>query len=130
VFSTRFFSLLTDFLLFIIVWLGPWCAIYLVDWLLRRGRYDTGGLLNERGGRYFRNGGVHWPAVIAQAVGMVAAALWLNAYSPYVSPLSSRIGGSDFSVFMGLFFGGVVYWLLARRQVRAEGEATPDGAML
>jgi purine-cytosine permease-like protein len=130
VFSSRFLSLLADFLLFIIVWLGPWCAIYLVDWLLRRGRYDTGGLLNERGGRYFRNGGVHWPAVIAQAVGMVAAALWLNAYSPYVSPLSSRIGGSDFSVFMGLFFGGVVYWLLARRQVRAEGEATPDGAML
>jgi purine-cytosine permease-like protein len=130
VFSSRFFSLLTDFLLFIIVWLGPWCAIYLVDWLLRRGRYDTGGLLNERGGRYFRNGGVHWPAIIAQAVGMVAAALWLNAYSPYVSPLSSRIGSSDFSVFMGLFFGGIVYWLLARRSVRAEGEATPDSAML
>ena len=129
VFSSRFFSLLTDFLLFIIVWLGPWCAIYLVDWLLRRGRYDTGGLLNERGGRYFRNGGVHWPAIIAQAVGMVAAALWLNAYSPYVSPLSSRIGNSDFSVFMGLFFGGSVYWLLARRSVRAEGEATPDSAM-
>jgi nucleobase:cation symporter-1, NCS1 family len=130
VFSTRFFSLLTDFLLFIIVWLGPWCAIYLVDWLLRRGRYDTAGLLNERGGRYFRNGGVHWPAIIAQAVGMVAAALWLNAYSPYVSPLSSRIGNSDFSVFMGLFFGGAVYWLLARRSVRAEGEATSDSAMV
>jgi nucleobase:cation symporter-1, NCS1 family len=125
VFSSRFFSLLTDFLLFIIVWLGPWCAIYLVDWLLRRGRYDTGDLLNERGGRYFRNGGVYWPAIVAQAVGMVAAALWLNAYSPYVSPLSSRVGGSDFSVFMGLFFGGVTYWLLARRRVRAEGAATP-----
>ena len=27
------FSLLADFLLFIIVWLGPWCAIYLVDYL-------------------------------------------------------------------------------------------------
>ena len=61
---------------------------------------------------------------------MVAAALWLNAYSPYVSPLSSRIGNSDFSVFMGLFFGGIVYWLLARRSVRAQGEATPDSAML
>ncbi len=130
VFSSRFFSLLTDFLLFIIVWLGPWCAIYLVDWLLRRNRYDAGALLNERGGRYFRNGGVHWPAIIAQVVGMVAAALWLNAYSPYVSPLSSRVDGSDFSVFMGLFFGGVTYWLLARRSVRAEGEATPAPAML
>ena len=85
VFSSRFFTLLSDFILFIIVWLGPWCAIYLTDWLLRRGRYDPAALQDERGGRYFRGGGVHWPAIIAQAVGMVAAAAWLNAYSPYVS---------------------------------------------
>ena len=129
IFSSRFTTLLADFLLFIIVWLGPWCAIYLVDSWLRRNRYDHEALLNERGGRYFRNGGVHWPAIIAQVVGMVAAALWLNAYSPYVSPLSSRVGGSDFSVFMGLFFGGVTYWLLARKSVRAEGEATPTTAV-
>ncbi len=126
IFSSRFFSLLADFLLFIILWLGPWCAIYLVDSWLRRNRYDTEGLLNERG-RYYRKGGVHWPAVIAQVVGMVAAALWLNAYSPYVSPLSSRIGGSDFSVFLGLIVGGGVYYLLAARSVRAEGKATPVG---
>jgi NCS1 family nucleobase:cation symporter-1 len=124
VFSTRFFELLSDFILFIIVWLGPWCAIFLVDWLLRR-RYDPAGLVNERG-RYFRSGGVHWPAIIAQVVGMVAAALWLNAYSPYVSPLSSRTDGSDFSVFAGLAFGGLTYWLLARKSVRAEGAATPQ----
>jgi cytosine/uracil/thiamine/allantoin permease len=126
VFSSRFTSLLADFLLFIIVWLGPWCAIYLIDSWLRRNRYDQAALLNERSGRYFRNGGVHWPAIIAQVVGMVAAALWLNAYSPYVSPLSSRVDGSDFSVFMGLFFGGVTYWLLARKSVRAEAESTPS----
>jgi purine-cytosine permease-like protein len=120
VFSSRFFSLLADFLLFIIVWLGPWCAIYLIDAWLRRNRYDNQALLNERGGRYYRNGGVHWPAIIAQVVGMVAAALWLNAYSPYVSPLSNHVDGSDFSVFMGLFFGGVTYFLLAGRSVKAE----------
>jgi cytosine/uracil/thiamine/allantoin permease len=125
IFSSRFTTLLADFLLFIIVWLGPWCAIYLVDSWLRRNRYDQAALLDERGGRYFRQGGVHWPAVIAQVVGMVAAALWLNAYSPYVSPLSSRVGDSDFSVFMGLIVGGLVYWLLARKSVRAEAEATP-----
>jgi purine-cytosine permease-like protein len=128
VFSARFSTLLYDFLLFIIVWLGPWCAIYLVDSWLRKNRYDPAGLMDEHGGRYFRGGGFHWPAVIAQAAGMVAAALWLNAYSPYVGPLASRIGGkegSDFSVFLGLIVGGVVYYLLAARKVRAEGEATP-----
>ena len=48
VFSSHFFTLLTDFLLFIILWLGPWCAIYLVDSWLRRNRYDHDALLNER----------------------------------------------------------------------------------
>jgi len=127
VFSSHFFTLLTDFLLFIILWLGPWCAIYLVDSWLRRNRYDHDALLNERAGRYYRNGGVHWPAVIAQVLGMVCAALWLNAYSPYVGYFASRNGGplgSDFSVFIGLVVGGVVYYLLARKSVRAEGEAT------
>jgi nucleobase:cation symporter-1, NCS1 family len=127
VFSTHFFTLLSDFLLFIILWLGPWCAIYLIDSWLRRDRYDHDALLNERG-RYYRNGGVHWPAIIAQVLGMVAAAFWLNAYSPYVGYFASRNGGpigSDFSVFIGLFVGGVVYYLLASREVRAEGEATP-----
>ena len=120
VFSSRFFTLLTDFLLFIIVWLGPWCAIYLVDSLLRRNRYDHLALLDERGGRYYRNGGVHWPGIIALGCGMVAAALWLNAYPPYVSPLSSRIGDSDLSVFLGLIVGGGLYWLLARNKVPAQ----------
>jgi nucleobase:cation symporter-1, NCS1 family len=126
VFSSHFLTLLADFLLFIILWLGPWCAIYLVDSWLRRNRYDHDALLNERG-RYFRNGGVHWPAIIAQVLGMVCAAFWLNAYSPYVGYFASRNGGllgSDFSVFIGLFVGGVVYYLLARKSVRAEGEAT------
>jgi nucleobase:cation symporter-1, NCS1 family len=125
IYSSRFTQLLSDFLLFIIVWLGPWCAIYLVDYWLRGGRYDPQALQNERGGRYFRQGGVHWPALIAQAVGMVAAALWLNAYSPYVSPLSSRVDGSDFSVFMGLIFGGLTYYLLARRSVQREQDDLP-----
>jgi nucleobase:cation symporter-1, NCS1 family len=132
IFSSRFTTLLADFLLFIIVWLGPWCAIYLVDSWLRRNRYDHEGLLNERSGRYFRQGGFYWPAIIAQVIGMVCAALWLNAYSPYVGPLASRIGGtigSDFSVFIGLFVGGLVYFALASRTVRAEGEQTPATAV-
>ena len=120
--SSRFFSLLSDFLLFGIVWLAPWCAIYLTDAWLRRNRYDYEGLLSRDGGRYSRNNGVHIPAIIAQFVGMAAAALWLNAYPPYVGFLSNHIDKSDFSVFMGLLLGGLTYWLLARVSVRAEGK--------
>jgi nucleobase:cation symporter-1, NCS1 family len=129
VFSSHFFTLLSDFLLFIILWLGPWCAIFLVDSYLRRNRYDSAALLDEsRGSRYFRQGGVYWPAIIAQVVGMVCAAFWLNAYSPYVGYFAARNGGpfgSDFSVFIGLIVGGGVYYLLAGRAVKAEGAATP-----
>jgi nucleobase:cation symporter-1, NCS1 family len=129
VFSSSFFGLLAGFLLYIILWLGPWCAIYLVDSYLRRNRYDNDALLDERGGRYFRRGGVHWPAIIAQVVGGVAAYLWLNASSggtlASIGPLAARNDMSDFSVFIGLFVGGLIYWLMARRTVQAEGEATP-----
>jgi NCS1 family nucleobase:cation symporter-1 len=130
IFSSHFFTLLSDFLLFIILWLGPWCAIYLVDSWLRHNNYDHDALLDERGGRYYRRGGVHWPAIIAQVAGMVCAALWLNAYSPYVGPAASRIGGpfgSDFSVFIGLIVGAVVYLVLAGRSVRAERGAVTAG---
>jgi cytosine/uracil/thiamine/allantoin permease len=93
---------------------------------LRRGRYDHISLQNERGGRYFRNGGINWKAIIAQAIGMLASALWLNAYSPYVSWLSSHVGGSDFSVFMGVFFGAGTYYLLSRKSVPQEQNDLPD----
>lgn len=144
VFSSRFSTLLYDFLLLIIVWLAPWCAIYLVDSWLRKNRYDGPALLSgDPDGRYFRGRGgqdvrggarrrgFHWPGIIAQAAGMVAAALWLNANPPYVGPLASRIGGatgSDFSVFLGLIVGGLTYWLLARRSVPAEADALPAEA--
>jgi nucleobase:cation symporter-1, NCS1 family len=127
VLSRSFFALLTGFLLYIIVWLAPWCAIYLVDSWLRRNRYDHEALLDERGGLYFRSAGVHWPAIIAQVTGGIAAYLWLNASSGGVlastSPLSSRTDGSDLSVFTGLLVGGLVYYVLAGRPVRAERRA-------
>ncbi|MBO0834784.1 MAG: cytosine permease [Actinobacteria bacterium] len=132
VFSSNFYTLLGDFLAFLVVWLGPWCGIYLADSWLRRGHYDHDGLLNERGGRYYRRSGIHWPAMAAQAIGMVCAALWLNLYPPYVGPLAARVGGhmgSDFSVFLGPIVAALVYYLLARRAVRSEGEATPETAV-
>jgi len=51
---------------------------------------------------------------------MVAAALWLNAFPPYVGVLSSRIGDSDLSVFMAMIVGGAAYWLLAYKAIQVE----------
>jgi purine-cytosine permease-like protein len=126
IFSTGFNTFISDFLLFILIWIAPWVSIYLVDYFMRRGRYDSRALLDTGPGIYFRQGGIHWPGVIAMAVGMAATASWLNAYPAWTSPLTNHTGGSDFSVFMGALFGGVVYWLLARRTIPAEVEQTPS----
>lgn len=127
IFSSSFNRLYTEFLTLLIVWLAPWFAIYMVDWLLRRGRYDAASLERRTGGRYWRNGGFHLPGVIAQVLGMVAALMWIDSPA-YVGPLSSRTQGSDFSVFTGLLVGGLVYFVLACRSVpKEEGVAAAAG---
>lgn len=120
VFSTGFANFLKDFVEGVIVWIAPWTAIFLVDWLLRRRRYVAKDLQREHGGLYWRHGGVHWPAIVAQVLGMLAAVM-SQVTTFYVSPLSSATGGADFSVFMGMGVGAIAYLLLGGRTVGVEG---------
>ncbi len=128
VFSSSFYSFLQDFVLFMLIWIAPWVAIYLTDFFLRGGRYDSGALMQTARGLYYRNGGIHWPGVIPQLVGMVAASSWLNAFPAWIAPLSSHTGDSDFSLFMGALFGGGLYYLLNRRSARAEAASSTHDA--
>jgi NCS1 nucleoside transporter family len=127
IFKGKFYTDLSGFLLYIVVWLGPWFGILMVDYLLRRGRYDTGGLVSRLGGVYWRNGGFNWKALVAQALGMVAALMWSNAtyYVPsYLGPLSKATGGADLSWALGILVGGLVYLVLSVGSVRKEAAAT------
>jgi purine-cytosine permease-like protein len=126
IFASSFNNLLNEFILFIIVWVAPWTAIYLVDWVLRKMRYSAADLQRTKSGLYYRSGGIHWPAIVAQILGMFAALMALDAYPHYVSPISNATNGADFSIFTGLLVGGVVYYLLARRSVPAEAAAQVD----
>jgi purine-cytosine permease-like protein len=119
VFSSSFNTFVTDFLLFMIIWIAPWVAIFLTDWYLRRGCYDSRSLLHGREGIYWRRGGVHVPGVVAQLSGMAAAAAGLST-TVWNGPLSSATHGADFSVFMGATVGGLVYLVLARAAVARE----------
>jgi NCS1 family nucleobase:cation symporter-1 len=128
VFRGSLYTDLSSFLDYIVVWLAPWFAIVVVDYLLRRGRYDRASLAQDRGGVYWRTGGFNWRALVAQAAGMAAALLWINAsayYPAYLSPLSSATGGSDFSWLSGIVVGGLVYLILSFATVRAEVAGTP-----
>jgi NCS1 family nucleobase:cation symporter-1 len=119
IFNAKFNTFLTDFLLFMIIWIAPWVAIFITDWFMRRGSYDSRSLLSGRAGIYWRSEGVHIPGVIAQLVGMLAAASWLDT-TVWQGPLSDATHAADFSVFMGAIFGAGVYYLLARRSIPRE----------
>ncbi len=131
-FHGNFYADFAGFLLYIVVWLSAWFGILMVDYLLRRGRYDPPALAADRGGLYWRNGGIHWPAIIAQVLGMVASLMWINAdfaVPSYIGPISNHfpgLQGGDLSWAIGIVVGAGVYYLLARTSVRHEGEVTPD----
>ena len=120
VFSSSFNRLLGDFVAAVIAWIGPWMAVFLVDWALRRYRYPVGELQRtDRGGLFWARGGVRWSAVAAWALGCVASVLAFNQ-TFYVGPISTLATGADLSVFTGTGVAGLAYLLLGARQVRRE----------
>lgn len=129
IFSTSFATYLKDFVDVVLVWIVPWFAIFLVDWILRRYKYVPEHL--QRTGRdslYWRHGGVNWPAVVAQIVGMFAAfsglaatfhlPTWLNEVTYHTR--DSYGFGADFSIYLGIGVAGLLYLVLAGAQVRRE----------
>jgi purine-cytosine permease-like protein len=131
VFNTSFSTFLKDFVDIVIIWIAPWMAIFLVDWALRRYRYVPAELQNTaRGGLYYRNGGVWWPAMIAQLLGMIAAMAGLNTtftVPTWVNSIAAATGSdsfvrADFSILMGVVVGGLAYLVLAYKGVRAQAD--------
>lgn len=127
VFDSTFTHFLTDFVDLVIIWIAPWMAIYLVDWALRRFRYVAAELQRTgRDGLYRRRGGVYWPAIVAQVLGMMAAmsALFTSFSVPdWAHPVTVHTGGADFSIFLGVAVAGLVYFLLGKKGVRSQADA-------
>jgi nucleobase:cation symporter-1, NCS1 family len=126
VFSASFTTYLQDFVDLVIVWIAPWSAIFLTDWVLRRYRYVPSALQQTgRGSLYWRSGGVFWPALVAQVVGMFAAISGLSVtftLPHWLNEVTYHNGGADFSVFLGMGVAAAVYLLLASRSVRAQAD--------
>ena len=125
-FHGNFYADFSGFLLYIVVWLSAWFGILMTDYLLRGGTYHSLSLRSARDGLYWRHDGVHWPAIIAQVLGMAAALMWINAAfakPAYTGPLSNHfpgLHGGDFSWAIGIVVGALAYWALAGRSVRNE----------
>jgi purine-cytosine permease-like protein len=130
VFNSSFSTYLSDFVDVVIVWIAPWAAIFIVDWWLRGSRYVPADLQKTgRDSLYWRRGGIFWPALIAQLVGMFAAISclsatftlphWLNEVTFHTTHYPKDFG-ADFSVFAGMIIGGLLYLVLGGRGVRAQ----------
>lgn len=127
IFFYDFTTVFTEFLSLMIVWIAPWCAVFLVDAMMRRFRYDTGDLLATRGGRYWFAGGVNRAGFASFLLGAVAALLTTNA-AKWQSPLSTHVlGGADLSIPVGMLVAGGAYYALRRRQPALRAEPVSGG---
>lgn len=134
------FSLyMKEFVGVIIVWIAPWFAIFVVDWLLRKRRYDAAELQRtDSGGLYFGRGGFNYNAIAAFVLGLIASTTAFSKAPPpvnfpfhWMTPLANHwgasfcnakaysgcnspgwFGGADFSVFFGIGVAAVVYLAL------------------
>lgn len=115
---------LSGFLDYTLIWLAPWFAVFFVDYLLRRGKYNAGDLEAEKGGIYWKNGGINWKGVASLLIGMGVGVLWINgsSYVPsFMGPIARATGGADFSWLLAIIVSCGIYLVLSARSVRQEG---------
>ncbi len=120
-----------NFLVVLIYFLTPWTAINLVDfYFVRKGDYAIKEIFNPSGiyGRW------NWRGLVAYFVGFAAMAPFFSIPGFFVGPVAEAASGADFSIFIGLPFSALLYYLLARgqdlseeRRVAASDEAALEG---
>ncbi|MFE7184464.1 purine-cytosine permease family protein [Streptomyces erythrochromogenes] len=97
-----------------VVLVGPLMAVYAVDIVLRRGRYDGVALSDETPrSPYWYTGGINWSGAVAALTGVAAAALCVDTL--YAGPVAAALGGVDLSLPVGMAVAAVLYAALMRR---------------
>jgi purine-cytosine permease-like protein len=93
------------FLLFISYWIGPWLAVVLTDYWLRKGDYGDESMFYNT--RYQR-----WQGVAAMAIGLVVSVyLFGNAFSIYTGVIpNANPGIGDITFIVGFVLTAVLYY--------------------
>ena len=140
-FQSTFSLYMKEFVGVIIVWIAPWFGILMVDWLMRKFRYNAAELQRtDKDGLYFvGSSGINWNAIVAFFAGLVTATIAFSKAPPpvnlpfhWMTPISNHFGGAcaanpvhgvctagwyggaDFSVPTGIIIAGLVYFVLER----------------
>jgi nucleobase:cation symporter-1, NCS1 family len=100
-------SKFTNLLLLFGYWIGPWIAIVMVDWWLRRGKVDVSELANfsllPRG----------YDALIAFLLGFASVIPFMNT-TYYVGPVANALRGGDLGYYVGFIVSGTVYYVMKK----------------
>lgn len=112
-----------SFLSLMVLWIAPWCGIYLADVALRRGNYDVRAL-HQRGGPYWYRRGFNPIALGWFAAGIALAALFASS-ELFTGPLTNLVGGGDISIFVGFVVALVGYYLTMRRRSGPANDVQP-----
>ncbi|UQX89129.1 cytosine permease [Jatrophihabitans telluris] len=114
-FVNDFLDTLNNLLALTVAFLGPALAIYGVDIVLRRNRYDGSALHDETpAGQFWFRSGVNPAGAIALSAG-IAAALLCARTAVFTGPIAAALDGADLSALVGPLIGGGLYWVLAPR---------------
>jgi NCS1 nucleoside transporter family len=118
-----------NFLVVLIYFLTPWTAVNLVDFFfVRKGDYAIREIFNPRGiyGRW------NWRGLVAYFAGFAVMIPFFNVAGFFEGPVAKAANGADFSIFIGLPFSALLYYLLARGQDLSEEKrlAAADEAAL
>ncbi|MEO8955848.1 MAG: cytosine permease [Ktedonobacteraceae bacterium] len=113
-----FNNTLSDFLLIIAYWLGPWCIILIEEhFIFRRGKYNvedwnTPGKLP-----------IGWAAMVSMGLGLLGVYLGA-AQVLFVGPIANLFNppyGMDVGFELGLIFAGIAYFFLRRVELAQTG---------
>src|ERR1700733_6329700 len=119
--STNFLTDVNDFLSLLLIWIGPFAGVWLIDGTLRRWSYDPldiHAVRSGRKGRYWGWNGINVKGWFAMLVGAGVCVLTIN--SPiFEGPISKSLSGSDLTWILGPIVAGALYYAIARDEVRA-----------
>lgn len=116
--SSDFNETLTDYLLLIAYWLGPWSIILLIEhFIFRHGYYNVDDWNTPE------KLPIGWAAVASLIIGLGGVLLGA-AQVYYVGPIAlllSRPFGMDIGFELGLIFAGIAYYFLRRIELAQVG---------